>query len=155
MRDIYLKAGDLYFGIPDRGVRTLLGSCVALTLWQPNLHIVGMCHFVLPARPVQGKPDARYGEDAFALFQQAIERRGLRAGWFVAGLYGGGNMFPEFSTPNGQPIGEQNVIAARRLALRYGFLISDEQVGGYSYRQITLDPADGRVTVHATKVGKP
>jgi chemotaxis protein CheD len=48
--EIFLQPGDLYFGDRDNRIRTVLGSCVSLTFWNPNLLVGGMCHYMLPSR---------------------------------------------------------------------------------------------------------
>ena len=48
--EIFLQPGDFYFGDRDTRIRTLLGSCVSITMWHPRLHVGGMCHFMLPER---------------------------------------------------------------------------------------------------------
>ena len=42
--DVVLGPGDLYFGRGEHQVRTLLGSCVGITLWHPRAYLGGMCH---------------------------------------------------------------------------------------------------------------
>ena len=49
--EIFLQPGEFYFGEGKTRIRTLLGSCVAITLWHPRLHIGGMSHYMLPSRP--------------------------------------------------------------------------------------------------------
>ena len=44
---ISLLPGELYFG-QRHLLKTLLGSCVAITLWHPQRQLGGMCHFLLP-----------------------------------------------------------------------------------------------------------
>jgi hypothetical protein len=46
--DIFLQPGEFYFGDHETRIRTLLGSCVAITMWHPRLRIGGMCHYLLP-----------------------------------------------------------------------------------------------------------
>jgi len=52
--EVVLGPGDLYFGDRRTRIRTLLGSCVAVTLWHPKAQIGGMCHYMMP--PVAAKP---------------------------------------------------------------------------------------------------
>ena len=70
--DVFLQPGEFYFGEEKTRIRTLLGSCVAVTLWHPKLRIGGMCHYMLPRRPrdkagAAEKLDGRYAAlgDAF------------------------------------------------------------------------------------------
>ncbi len=67
---VFLHPGEFHFADGETHIHTLLGSCVAITLWHPYLRIGGMCHFVLPERPdkYNGKNlDGRYAEDAIQL----------------------------------------------------------------------------------------
>ena len=48
--EIFLQPGEFYFGDAATRIRTLLGSCVAITLWHPARMIGGMCHYMLPNR---------------------------------------------------------------------------------------------------------
>ena len=45
---MHLQPGELIFGRGRGTIQTLLGSCVAVTLWHPQRRLSGMCHFVLP-----------------------------------------------------------------------------------------------------------
>src|SRR5439155_18563598 len=42
--EIFLQPGEWYFGDADTRIRTLLGSCVAITMWHPRRCLGGMCH---------------------------------------------------------------------------------------------------------------
>lgn len=69
--DVYLKPGEIFFGGRDHRICTILGSCVAITLWHPRLLIGGMCLRMLPGsrklrRP--GRLDGKYADDAMLLF---------------------------------------------------------------------------------------
>lgn len=66
--EVFLGPGDLYFGDQFTRIRTLLGSCVAITLWHPRALIGGMCHYMMPTRShpgVQGPfPDPLHSHPA-------------------------------------------------------------------------------------------
>jgi len=52
--EIVLHPGDWWFGGGDTRARTVLGSCIAITLWHPQLRVGGMCHYMLPQRVAPG-----------------------------------------------------------------------------------------------------
>ena len=66
---LFLMPGQWYFGGKASELRTLLGSCVAVTLWHPKKRWGGMCHFLLPERRRTPSTvlDARYGDEAVDL----------------------------------------------------------------------------------------
>ena len=48
--EVFLQPGEFHFGHARTRIKTILGSCVAITMWHPILRIGGMCHYLLPAR---------------------------------------------------------------------------------------------------------
>ncbi|MEN6585727.1 MAG: chemotaxis protein CheD, partial [Sulfuricella sp.] len=92
---IYLHPGDFYFGDCHTRMRTLLGSCVSIMAWHPELKIGGMCHYVLPSRCGAGhvRPDGRYAEEAVTLLLNAIAAADTRPSQYRVRLAGGGSMF--------------------------------------------------------------
>lgn len=97
IREIFLHPGDFVFAEPGTRVNTVLGSCIAICLWHPVLHIGGMCHFVLPNRAKnEVKPaelDGRYGEEAMEMFDMAIKLHQTNYSDYQAKIFGGANMF--------------------------------------------------------------
>lgn len=105
--DIFLQPGDFYFGDRDTRIRTLLGSCVSITMWHPKRLIGGMCHYMLPYRsaqkntPSQYKLDGRYAEEAMLMFFQEMARHNTNPSEYVVKVFGGGNMFPDHKKRKG------------------------------------------------------
>ncbi len=148
--DIYLKPGEVYFGQGIGNVRTLLGSCVSITLWHRKSRLGGMCHFVLASRG-EGQGDGRYGDEAMELLATAIRKAGTHLQDYEAGIFGGGNMFPSAGNA-GFRVGEQNIAMARALARRYRLNVMHEDVGACCYRHITLQLTSGSMQVRSTDV---
>jgi chemotaxis protein CheD len=146
--EVVLKPGDLYFtrvGEKPSVVRTLLGSCVAITLWHPRFGIGGMCHYVVPKRgPAErsSRLDGRYAEEAVRMFIEAVNRYGTRPAEYEVGLFGGGSQFP---TQRGFDVPGQNVSAGRRLLQLAGFQVGAEHVGGTGPRVVELDLGTGTI----------
>lgn len=144
--ELHLLAGQLYLGRQAARVRTLLGSCVAVTLWHPAQRIGGMCHFLLPQRT--RKPDeprdGRYGTEALELMVEAIRRNGLLPGGFEAHLYGGADTLPD-SAGMKFNVGERNIEQGWALIDHYGFSLQGVDVGDHVPRHVSLNLADGDV----------
>lgn len=148
--EIFLQPGELWFG--DRGtrVRTILGSCIAATLWHPGLLVGGMCHYMLAARSgVRGaRPDGRYGDEALDVLMAHVQATGRPAHEFEAKLFGGGNMFHStVRTGTALRVSDANVVAGRALLQRHGFHIKAEHVGGHGHREVFLDLWSGNAWV--------
>lgn len=159
-KDVLLQIGDFHFGGGRTRVRTLLGSCISITLWHPRLRIGGMCHYLLPRRGTsdvaQSASEGHYAEGAIQLFLRELRRTRTRPEEYVAKLFGGGCMFrgagaPEdaFATPEppgaGLNVAEQNVRAGRELLGEHGFSVAAEQVGGFGSRLLIFEIWSGDV----------
>jgi len=146
--EIFLQPGEFHFGDRSARLSTLLGSCVAITLWHPRWLTGGMCHFLLPTRGrTAGVFDARYGDEAMALFVEAAAARGTRMREYEAKVFGGGNMFRGGSCAAPLDVGSRNVAAANNMLIRHGLAPRAASVGKYGYRNVFFDLATGHVWV--------
>ncbi len=147
--DIFLKPGECYFGDRDTRIRTLLGSCVAITLWHPRLLIGGMCHYMLPGRRRSGNEpfDARYADEALQLLLREIARSGTRVREYEVKMFGGGNMFPGADSCRKDHVGRKNVEAGRGLVRGHGMRHVGEDLDGTGYRNVMFDIWSGHVWV--------
>lgn len=145
--DIFLQPGEWYFGDRHTRIRTVLGSCVAVTLWHPRRRVGGMCHYMLPGRPAGSGDvhDGRYASDAFALLLGEAVRSGSRPDEYEVKMFGGGNMFPWRA--HGRHIGLQNAEAGHSLVRRHGMHCKARDVGGCGHRNVILDVDSGHVWV--------
>lgn len=177
--EVFLHQGEVYFGDRNTRIRTVLGSCVAITVWHPDLLIGGMCHYMLPSRRERGqklhsrvkkspigflsrrtgaqKPlDGKYADEALELMFSEIQRSGTRAAEYQVKLFGGGNMFPRASKLREQHVGLKNVEAGRELLARHGMKISAEHLGGIGHRNLIFDIGRGDVWMrHQTLTPSP
>jgi len=155
---VFLLPGDFRFDRIGSRLRTLLGSCVAITLWHPRLRIGGMCHFLLPGRArTPAMPfDGRYADEALALLVEDMAGAGTTPREYEASLYGGGNMFPDIEPCDKESVGHKNAAAAKQLVSNYGIRIKDSSLEGNGHRMVDFDVARGLVTVkHNRPAGEP
>lgn len=155
--EIFLQPGEFYFGDEKTRVRTLLGSCVAITLWHPRLHIGGMCHYLLPQRPRKkgddGSLNGRYASDAMQMFLREIHLARTRPADYQVKLFGGGRMFTRATgLKRTTGVGEKNVEFGREIIAQYGFRLEAEDLGGSGHRHIMLDLWSGDVWVRSAKL---
>ena len=160
---LHLCAGDFHFGGGNVRVHTLLGTCVAITLWHPLRRVGGICHYLLPRRG-PGAADASagfYATEVMALFAEALRASQTAASAYVVKVFGGGHMFPDQLTDSDcrgeactdrrrascMSIGCQNISAAHDLLEAGGYAISSENVGGHGSRSLIFDLDDGTLWV--------
>lgn len=163
--EIFLQPGEFYFGDESTRIRTLLGSCVSITLWHPKRCIGGMCHYMLPSRGGRRavSPDGRYADEVIDLFLREIALAKSHPSEYEVKLFGGGNMFhrhakwskdrtASFQTHGGGAhIAHKNVEVGRVMMEKLGFKIKAEHVGGDGRRQVIFDIWSGHVWVRQSK----
>lgn len=155
--EIFLNPGEFFFGDEDTRIRTVLGSCVAITMWHPLRKIGGMAHYLLPSRyahPADNALDGRYADEAMRLFLIEIRRAHLHPSEFEVKLFGGGSMFSEYERPDGErrtahmlDVPAKNVTAGRELVQRHGFKLIAEHLGGAGHRNVIFDVWSGDVWI--------
>jgi chemotaxis protein CheD len=146
--DVFLQPGEFFVGGADFRVRTLLGSCVSITLWHPGRQIGAMSHFLLATRSrAAATPDARYGEDALVLMCAGLVAQGVDPRHCVAKLFGGADMFCGLPAAREFHIGRNNGEAARAMLATRGIEVRAEHLYGAGHRQIIFDIKDGDVWV--------
>jgi chemotaxis protein CheD len=146
--DVFLQPGDLFVGDDGFRIRTILGSCVSITLWHPVKRMGGMSHFLLPTRgtPVcEDELDGRYGDEALHLIIRDLRQAGISPLACQAKVFGGGNMFPEHMKASAGLVGQRNGEAARQMLRSAGIQIVSESLFGSGHRQIIFDIRNGDV----------
>lgn len=138
--------GEVGVGRDGDTLRTFLGSCVGLALYDRRRKIAGLAHIVLPDSRGQGSPPGKYADTALRHTIRMLESLAgdgpLR---LVAKLAGGARMFP-FQT--GRTVGDQNVEAVERLLAAEGIPVVGRCCGGEHGRHMTLEVASGIVWIN-------
>jgi chemotaxis protein CheD len=152
--EVFLQPGEFYFGEEMTRIRTLLGSCVAVTLWHPRLRIGGMAHYMLPQRPGRATDqalDGRYAEEVMLMFQRELQQTKTRPADYRVKLFGGGRMFAHVQKAKRHvDVSDRNVMIGRQLMTRHGFKIHAEDLGGDGHRNVVFDLWSGDVWLKKT-----
>ncbi|MGH6648397.1 chemotaxis protein CheD [Aquabacterium sp.] len=145
---VFLNPGEYFVGDARHRIRTLLGSCVSITLWHPAQRIGAMSHFLLSERSGKvGEPlDARYGKEALGLMLMELAKQGVDPKACQAKIFGGGDMFPKQSgMANASNVGRKNGEAAHRLLEAHDISVMSESLFGQGHRRILFDVSSGHV----------
>lgn len=156
--DIFLQPGEFFVADAEYQMRTMLGSCVSITLWHPLKRIGAMSHFLLPTRGAsdQGQAlDARYGDEALQLMLDELQLMGVAPSQCQGKVFGGGNMFPDHIHAGALNVGQRNGEAALDLLRRHGVPIVSESLFGIGHRQIIFDVCKGDVWCHQVPPSTP
>jgi chemotaxis protein CheD len=155
--EIFLQPGDLFVADAGYQIRTILGSCVSVTLWHPQSRMGGMSHFLLPTRGAAAKGqelDGRYGDEALLQMINQLRQAGVNPALCQAKVFGGGNMFPDHCHPGAINVGQRNGEAARALLQGHNIPIVSESLFGVGHRQIIFDVSKGDVWANQVRPTK-
>lgn len=138
--NVYLFPGQIFATREPAMITTILGSCVAVCLWDPDARVAGVNHFLLPKNPLPGTDDARYGDTAMDSLLVALWKNGAAIDRLVAKIFGGASVLRAAST---RSIGDQNAAVARAFLERHHIAAIADQTGGERGRKLLFDTADG------------
>lgn len=149
--EVFLKPGEWYFGGAEALIKTLLGSCVSITLWHPRLKLGGMCHYLLSQRKngeISDTFSGRYADEAMLLLVREALRSGRPLREFQVKLIGGASVLSG-TERDGQvtDVPGENIVMARLLATQLGLNVQAEDFGGSGARLVLFDVACGDVWV--------
>ncbi len=125
-------------GDPDLVMSTVLGSCVAVCLFDPNARVGGMNHFLLAGTAEPRSNDLRYGVNAMELLINQLLQAGAERHKLLAKLFGGARM-----TAHAGDIGQSNADFAQGFLKQEGIPCVSQSLGGEQARRVQFTPATG------------
>jgi chemotaxis protein CheD len=140
IKKVHVIQGEHYVtDDPEILLTTVLGSCVAACLRDPQAGIGGMNHFLLPDADAGGGTAQRFGAHAMELLINDILRRGGERHRLEAKLFGGGRMFNGLTD-----VGEANANFAERFLKDEGVPVLGGSLRGPQARRVQFWPVSGR-----------
>lgn len=142
---VTISIGEYYVSREETIIYTLLGSCVAVCLFDPENRIGGMNHILLPGQPDADKYDAsaRYGINAMELLINGIMKLGGNRKKIIAKTFGGASVLP--SIPENRAVGRKIVDFVVKFLHDEGIKIVSRDFGGYDTRKIYFHTDTGDV----------
>ncbi|GAB4445812.1 MAG: chemotaxis protein CheD [Anaerolineae bacterium] len=134
-----------------------LGSCVAVSMYDPVTKVAGMIHSLLPkAANANGgaKTPAKFVDEGIPRLVEAIQKAGGSKSRVIVYLCGGAQMLAAPGFKNSLNIGERNVDTAESILRASGFRIQARSTGGNSGRTVRMQVATGELTVKTLGEGE-
>jgi chemotaxis protein CheD len=149
---VTVGVGDLKIARSPNVIKTSLGSCVGVVLYDSVQKIGGMLHLMLPnCKGREGKP-GKYADTGIPfLLDLMLNQAKSKKNALTAKIFGGAKMFNVSSELF--DIGKSNIAETIRLLGHLNIRITASRVGGTKGHQITLDTETG--IVQSRIFGKP
>jgi chemotaxis protein CheD len=124
-------------------INTILGSCVAVCLYDPVLKAGGINHYMLPFWNGDGLASPKYGNIAIEKLLERMLYMGCNKSRIIAKVFGGGEVIDtQISHFN---IGERNIAVAQQTLKELKIMISGQSLGGKQGRKIQFNTHTGAV----------
>lgn len=125
---------------------TGLGSCVGVTLFDPQRKIAGLAHVMLPSSDIAREGTlniAKYADTALPELVERLSNLGATKGKLVAKMAGGAQMFTFGGKGDSMRIGPRNVDSCKLMLSKLNIPLIGEDTGGNYGRTIELDLESG------------
>lgn len=132
--------------------QTVLGSCIAICLYDPEKKIGSLAHALLPTisfSSTKGSKNPKKYVDALIELQLSdLQSKGVLKKNLVAKITGGANMFSEVIPDNDNQIGKKNARKAKEILGQHNIPILATDTGNYFGRRVYFDLQDGKLSIH-------
>ena len=143
---VYLHPGELFASVDACAVTTILGSCVAVCLWDPVSRIGGINHFLLPEWNKTTQPSPRFGDVAMKALIDRLLALGAQRRRLEAKMFGGACVLRAFQERETH-LGARNVGAAEKFLHDHNIPVVGSDVGGQRGRKLIFQIDDGTAWV--------
>ncbi|MCK9388134.1 MAG: chemotaxis protein CheD [Sulfuritalea sp.] len=138
----------------ERPITTLLGSCVAVCLYDPKLHLAGMNHFLLPSRAKSAGDDTDVilaGDYSMEVLLNTMLNKGAAKQRLIAKAFGGGTIVTSIL----MAIGQRNSEFAEDWLDREGIPLAARDFGGAWSRKVIFTPDGGDAFCRRLPITQP
>lgn len=145
--ETFLKMSEMHVAKAPCVIKTVVGSCIALCIWDQESKIGGMAHIMMPQHNGDiNAPKAKYADVAVHALIENMQKEGATLKNMIATCIGGATMFGKIDGIK-TTVGERNAEIVKSLLTDYTIPIMIESVGGFAGRKVALNCNDGAVTV--------
>jgi chemotaxis protein CheD len=138
---VTLYPGDIFCHAEPHLVTTLLGSCVAVCLWDARRGCGGMSHSILPQIRSGEIPNPRFTDIAVDWLLGRLESLGCQREDLRAKVFGGADVLP--TRAEMPSIGSQNSQVALACLAELGIQVVAKRLGGKHGLVVKLDTGSG------------
>lgn len=144
MDKYYLYPGKIFSSMKSHHVDTILGSCVAVFLWDPFLQFGSINHYMLPEGKKENNASFKYGNIAIEEIITRMLRMGSDRKDLKAKIFGGSDIAHSNGAFN---IGRRNIILAQDMLKAEQIPIISYSVGGPLGRKVIFHSGSGVVLI--------
>lgn len=144
---ITVGIADLKIASSPDILRTILGSCVGICLYDTEKKIAGLSHIMLPRKSEFSDNMHKYADSSIPLLISEMEKAGAQSQKLEAKIVGGATMFKLAENGYMSEIGKNNIKMVKEILSDLNINIIAEDLGGDFGRTIDFYAEDGQLKV--------
>lgn len=142
---LFLLPGEFHVSKEPYLIATLLGSCVAVCLYNKKQGFGGMNHYMLPTQPPNAKKDPKYGDHSISTMINIMSKSDPNVINLQAMIFGGAAVTESLASST--DIGNQNIKVAKKVLEENKIKITREETGGANGIKIHYQTWDNVVDI--------
>ncbi len=128
-------------------LRTILGSCIGICLYDSASRIGGLSHIMLPVMRTENSSKKKYADTAIPMLAEEMKRAGADLRRVTAKIVGGSTMFNLSERSVMTEIGKNNIVKVKEVLKGMEIEIIAEDTGGDYGRTIDFYLENGSVKI--------
>ncbi len=145
----FIHVGEIFIGVRPTEISTILGSCVAVCLYDKVQQIGGMNHYLVPLWNENGLQSPKYGNISIPRLIESMINIGCNPLNMEAKIFGGANVIDVRQEE--MMIGRKNIIIAKEILTEHRIPITAHDVGGTQGRRIMMRSDTGKILLKYTQ----
>ena len=148
----FLKPGEVIVSANPILVSTVLGACVAVTMYSNETGVGSICHAMLPNNDLKQADNLLYVDTAIRYLHYKMVEYDSQFDMEVK-LFGGAQVLSgDYSSTTKRSVGEQNILQATKTLDQLGLQIAKTDTGGRAGRKLFFSIKNGDVYLRKLKL---
>jgi chemotaxis protein CheD len=155
---MYIHPGEVCFSKRNVVISTLLGSCVAITMFSKKIKFSGISHCQLPKcndadiKCENCGESFKYVNCTIVKMIEKFEQLNIKRSEIEVKLFGGADVLNSLlSTTNVNSVGKQNILTAKNSIHKYNLNLVASDVGGKQGRKLFFLTTSGEIFLYRMK----
>jgi len=144
-QEYFLRPGYIFVTQRPTLISTVLGTSVAVALWDREKKWGGMNHFLYPLVPDPHKATAQFGNVAVRALYNLFVREGSHRRDLDAQIFGGAHSAE--ASPEEIEVSRRNIAVGLEILRKIGITVVSEDTGGTRGRKLVFNTATNEVAV--------
>jgi len=141
----HLHPGEIFVTSNQRPIVTLLGSCVAVCLWDPVHKIAGMNHVVLPKNRDDEELTSRFANVATFVMFDMMKEEGAKKANLQTYVFGGASRLANQGAGSHLAVGKMNLEITLKVLQKLNLTVKHQDVGGEMGRRLHFNTETGKI----------